>query len=397
MSLPAGRPLDVFIVAGEESGDRLGGPLMAALKTQTGGNVRFRGVGGTAMQAEGLESQFPMEDVTAIGFSQVAGKLPLILRRIRETAAAATLSPPDVLLLIDSPDFNHRVARRVRKMLPELPVVKYVSPTVWVWRPGRAKAMRAYVDHILALFPFEPSVHKNLGGPACTYVGHPLLQKLNEMRPRNDAERAARNDGNNPLMLVLPGSRGAEIARLSPVFGETIAKLKAMNAGIRFVLPTLPSKLEQVKAAIAAWPVQPEIVTAEADKYAAFRKARAALAASGTVTLELALAGIPLAAAYRIPAWEAFLIRRMVYANSALLPNIVLGENIVPEFLQADCTADNLSRALARILDNSPERKRQLDGFQRIDGLFRLHAGEPDVLAARTVLELVKTKTGRSF
>lgn len=397
MTLPAGRPLDVFIVAGEESGDRLGGPLMAALKVRTGGNVRFRGIGGAAMEAQGLQSQFPMEDVTAIGFGQVIGKLPLILRRIRETAAAISVSPPDVLLLIDSPDFTHRVARRVRKVLPALPVVKYVSPTVWVWRPGRAKAMRAYVDHILALFPFEPSVHKNLGGPACTYVGHPLLEQLGDLRPSSPEETAARHAKERPLVLVLPGSRRSEIQRLGTIFGETIAEINEKRPDVEFLLPTLPNRLEQINEAISSWPLQPRVTASEQEKYAAFRRARAALAASGTVTLELALARVPMVTAYKVPRLEGFLVRPFLSGISVILPNILLNENLVPEFLQTDCTPANLARALLPLIEGGSERERQLSGFSRLDHIFDTQGADRNELAARIVLELVQTKTGRSL
>lgn len=175
MSLPEKRPLRVFIIAGEESGDALGGPLMRALGERLGGGVTFRGIGGTRMQAAGLASLFPMDDLTAMGFGEVIGKLPTIARRLKETVAAVLADPPDLLMLVDAPDFTHRVAARVRRKLPDLPIVKYVAPTVWVWRSGRARAMRGTIDHVLALLPFEPEVMQRLGGPPTTYVGHPLL------------------------------------------------------------------------------------------------------------------------------------------------------------------------------------------------------------------------------
>ncbi len=397
MTAPAERPLDIFIVAAEDSGDKLGAPLMAALKKQLGGRVRFRGVGGHGMEAEGLTSQFAMEDVTAIGIGQVLGKLRLILRRIRETAAAAIANPPDVLVLVDSPDFTHRVAKRVRRVLPDLPVVKYVSPTVWAWRSGRAPAMRAYVDHILALFPFEPEVHRKLGGPSCTYVGHPLLEMVPQMRASNDEERAARGNVENPLVLVLPGSRRSEITRLSAIFGETLSRVKAAKPDAEFVLPTLPSRADLVREHVSRWPVQPRIVVGEAEKYAAFRKARAALAASGTVTLELALAQVPMVVAYKIPYFEGKILRAIIKTESAVLANILLNESVVPEFLQLTCTPANLSRTLLPLLDETPERQRQLSAFSRLDEIFDTHKEKQSDLAARTIIELYQTKTGRSI
>ena len=377
------KPLDVFLVAGEASGDALGGPLMAALKARLSRNVRFRGVGGAAMQAEGLTSLYPMEDLTAMGFNAVIAKLPLIFRRLRETAATIAASPPDLLILIDSPDFNMRLGKRVRQALPELPIIKYVSPTVWAWRPGRAKVMRPVFDHVLALFPFEPAVHEKLGGPPCTYVGHPLLERLGELRPLA-ADEAARSAG-PPLVVVLPGSRRTEINRLSPVFGKTLARLAESRDGVEFVLPTLPYRAAEIASAIASWPVKPKVVVSEAEKFAAFRRARAALAASGTVTLELALAHVPTVAAYRVSALEAPILRRVIRSPSVILPNLILGENVVPEFHQEHCTAENLSAALVPLLEG-PARRRQLEAFTRLDAAMAIGDEHPSERAGRVAL-----------
>jgi lipid-A-disaccharide synthase len=382
------RPLDVFLVAGETSGDLLGAALMKKLREQVG-NVRFRGVGGPEMQVQGLASQFSMSDITAMGFGQVIAKLPLILRRIRETVSAIKQSPPDILVLIDSPDFNQRVAKRVRRALPDLPIVKYVSPTVWVWRPGRAKKLKPLVDHILALFPFEPEVHKRLGGPPTSYVGHPLLEKLAELRP-SKAEEELRNR-EPPLLLVLPGSRTSEIERLAPLFGQVV-HLIAQKQTIEVVLPTIPSQVERVKAHVTNWPVKPRIVTGESEKYSAFRRARAALAASGTVTLELALAHVPMAAAYRVPRWEELIARRFAVATSAILPNIILGERVVPELLQQDATVEKMAAVLAPLLTDSPERARQIAGFARLDEIFDTGTKTASERAAKIVMEVYENK-----
>ena len=200
-----GRALTVWLVAGEDSGDALGAGLMAALRARAGGPVRFGGVGGEAMAREGLASLFPIGDVAVMGFLPVLARMRLLLRRIRETAAALVAAHPDVLVIIDSPGFTHRVAQRARAALPDLPVIDYVSPSVWAWRPGRAPAMRAYVDHVLALLPFEPEAHRRLGGPPCSYVGHPLIERLADLRP-DTAERLRRAALPRQL-VVLPGSR----------------------------------------------------------------------------------------------------------------------------------------------------------------------------------------------
>jgi lipid-A-disaccharide synthase len=382
-------PLDVFLVAGETSGDHLGASLMKKLRERLLGETRFRGVGGPAMAGQGLASQFPMDDVTAMGFGAVIRKLPLILQRMHETTAAILQSPPDVLILIDSPDFNQRIAKRVRRVLPKLPIVKYVSPTVWVWRPGRARKLKPLVDHILALFPFEPEVHKKLGGPPTSYVGHPLLERLKDLRP-SDADMRAR-DSEPPLILVLPGSRTMEISRLSASFGDAMGII-AKSRPIDLVLPTLPSRLNEIIAAIDSWPVKPRIVTTEAEKYAAFRRARAALAASGTVTLELALAHVPMVAAYKVPSWEEMIVRLLTSVRSAILPNIVLDEDVVPQIMQRAATGKNLAAALAPLLDESVERRRQLDAFVRLDEIFDMGDEEPSAKAARIVMEVIENK-----
>ena len=239
-----------------------------------------------------------MSEIAVMGILPVLAKLPTLLARIRQTADAIIEGSPDALVIIDSPDFTHRVARRVRATLPRLPVVNYGSPTVWAWRPGRAKAMRGYVDCVLALLPFEPAAHERLGGPRCVYVGHPLIERLDELRP--NTEEAARRAASPPRIVVLPGSRRAETARLMEDFGAALTLVSRNVGAIEAVLPTLPHVEAEVRARAVAWSVTPRIVVGEAEKLAAFRGARAALAKSGTGTLELALAGVPMVGAYKI-------------------------------------------------------------------------------------------------
>lgn len=386
MILPA-RPLNIFMVAGEESGDQLGGALMEGLSRLAPHGVQFKGVGGHRMGAAGLESLFPMDDLTAIGFAQVFEKLPLILRRMSQTVEAVVAAEADALVLVDAPDFTHRVAARVRRRRPDLPIVKYVSPTVWAWRPGRAKAMRPSIDRLLALLPFEPEVHERLGGPPTIYVGHPLLERLEVLRPSPTelARRAARPH----RVLVLPGSRRMEIERLGEVFGAALG-LVAAGRSVEFVLPTLPRLLPRVEEMVATWPVQVRIVTSEEEKHAAFRTARAALAASGTVTLELALAGVPTVAAYKVAGWEALIAPYVLTIPSVILPNLVLGENAVPEFLQHDCTPEKLASALDSILIDGPARRLQTDAFVRLDGIFGAKDDPPSLRAAAAVLHTVE-------
>lgn len=385
--------LRVFIVAAEVSGDLLGGRLMTALTTLHPGEVTFRGVGGQSMEAAGLASLFPMEDVTSMGIIPVIAKLPIILRRLRDVIDAVVSDPPDVLILIDAPDFTHRIADRVRRVLPNLPVVKYVSPTVWAWRPGRAQAMRRSFDLVLALFPFEPEVHRQLGGPKCIYVGHPLLEDLRALRPsplETDARMA-----DPPVILALPGSRRREIRALMGVFGEALGRVGANYGPIDLVLPTPAHLADEVSKAADTWPVRPRIVTSGEEKAAAFRRARAALAASGTVTLELALSGVPHVAAYRVSLAEGLLMRALVRVHpvirnrTVVLANLIFGENIVPEFLQTRCTSSNLAGALTPILRQGDARRRQTEAFGQFDAILRCGEGSPGKRAAQAVLDLV--------
>ncbi len=376
-------PLRVFVVAGEHSGDLLGGGLLRALATAREG-LTFSGVGGSAMEAAGLRSIFPMTDIAVMGIVPVIRKLPTLLRRIRETADAAIAFAPDVLIIIDSPDFTHRVAARVRASLPQLPIIDYVSPSVWAWRPGRARKMRAYVDHVLALLPFEPAAHERLGGPDCTYVGHPLIERLSELRP-GEAEQA-RRDARPPLVLALPGSRRSEIERLMDDFGAALALTTQKVGPIEIVLPAVAHLAPEIERRAAGWPVRPKIVFGEAAKYEAFRNARAALAASGTVTLELGLAGVPMAVAYKYSRIEG-LAKPFVNVPSIVLPNLALGRNAIPEFLQDDCTPQTLSNALVGLIEDGPEREAQTGALASLDTCMMLPNGEtPSDRAAEVVL-----------
>jgi lipid-A-disaccharide synthase len=388
------RPLSIYLVAAEESGDALGAALVRALVGGAGGPLTIAGVGGRAMAAAGITSPFPIDGIGMIGFSSVPARLPMILRRIRETADAIVAARPDALVIIDSPDFTHRIARRVRARAPSIPILDYVSPSVWAWRPGRARAMRGYVDCVLAILPFEPAAHARLGGPPCVYVGHPLIERLAELRP--DARETERRRADPPLVLVLPGSRSSEIRRLLDVFGAAIGQVSQRIGAMELVLPTTPQIAAQVRSGVSAWAVAPRIVTEPAEKWAAFRSARAALAASGTVTLELAIAGVPTVAAYRVTLFEE-IIARAARINkrlaSVILANLVIGENVVPELLQRDCTPEQIADAFVPLVAATPERSRQLDAFARLDRIMALDM-VPSAKAAAIVLDVARK--GRS-
>jgi lipid-A-disaccharide synthase len=382
----------IFLIATEESGDRLGANLMKVLRQRLGGAVRFEGVGGQSMAREGLASLFPIEELSIMGLAAVVKQLPMILRRIRETAGAVTQASPDILVIIDSPDFTHRVARRVRARDPSIPIIDYVSPSVWAWRPGRARAMRAYVDHVLALLPFEPDEYRRLRGPPCSYVGHPLTEQIGALRPGADEQK--RRDGQPPVLLVLPGSRRSEIRHHMAIFGETLGLLRAEGAPFELILPTMPHLQDAVREGVKSWPVQPRIVVGEPEKRAAFRIARAALAKSGTVTLELAIAGVPMVTAYKAGAVEAWILMRAISVKSVILANLVVGENVIPEFLQQDCTAEKLVPALREILADSSLRRRQTEAFAKIDAIMSTGNQPPGARAADIVLAAMRKARG---
>jgi lipid-A-disaccharide synthase len=383
----------IFLVATEESGDRLGAALMQALRQRAGRELSFAGVGGHAMAEQGLESLLPIDEHAVVGVAISAlRRLQGIRRAIRTAAERAIATRPDVLVIIDSPEFTHRVARQVRAAAPEIPIVDYVSPSVWAWRPGRARAMRGYVDHVLALLPFEPAVHRRLGGPPCTFVGHPLSQEIARLRP--DAEDARRRDADPPLVLVLPGSRPGEVAHHLTVFGQTIAFLAERRGPLEVVLPMVPNLADQVRAQVAAWSVPARVVVGQDEKRAAFRQARAALAASGTVTLELALAGIPTVVAYRASLLTELLYRTIVHVPTIVLANLVLDDKVMPEFLQRAANPDKLVSALVRLLGDTPERRRQLAAFNRLDDVMRIGAARPSEAAAEVVLDVARRGRG---
>lgn len=387
--------LRIFMIAGEPSGDQLGGKLIAALERIVTGRLVVQGVGGEAMEQAGCSSLFPLSDVAVMGPLAIAARLPRLIKRVYQTTDAAIAANPDVLVIIDSPEFTHPIARRVRRRLPGIPIVDYVSPSVWAWRSGRARKMRRYVNHVLALLPFEPAAHEQLGGPQCTYVGHPLIERLDwitGLKPESLAKKLGLKRGRK-VLAVLPGSRRTEVTLLMEPFGGTLKHVIDKIGDVEVIIPVVPSVRKLVEEGVKSWPVKPHLVEGETDKFNAFKLADAALAASGTVTLELALAGTPMAVGYRTEAIVA-MFRWMLKAHSIVLPNLILGENIFPEFIQEDCTPDILSNALLPLLDNkSPERKRQIHALKNIEKKMRLARGTPSETAAKIILSQTRFKS----
>lgn len=374
--------MKLFLVAGEPSGDRLGAALMAGLK-ELAQDVTFAGVGGPMMLAEGMQSLFPMAELSVMGIAEVLPKYRHLKRRIRETAEAVLASGARALITIDSPDFCLRVARLVKAARPDLRTIHYVAPSVWAWRPGRAAKMAGAVDHVLALLPFEPP-YMTAAGMTCDFVGHPVVAEP----LASEAERAA-FAGGGPLLLALPGSRQGEVRRLAPVLGAVLGLLRARHPGLRVVLPTLPTLEPLVREVTAEWPVAPEIVLDPARKRGAFAAADVALAASGTVSLELAANGCPMVIAYRLHPVSFWLMKRAALIDTVTLVNLVSDTRAVPEFLGPACQAENIAPAVLALLAQGSERAAQETAMRLT--MERLGKGgePPGLRAARSVLSVL--------
>lgn len=389
--------LKLAVIAGEVSGDLLGADLVKALRPLIGGDLSVVGVGGEGLEAEGLKSLFDYSELSIMGISQVLVKLPKLILRIRQTAQAIVASTPDVLVIIDSPDFTHRVARIVRKSLPDLPIVNYVCPSVWAWKSERAVNMRPYVDHVLAVLPFEPEVMRSLGGPPATYVGHRLASDANVLQVRaRQLEKPVAKAGMMPATcLLLPGSRASEITRLLPDFGETAKELRSRHPDMRFLLPTVPRQEGLVRQITAPWAIKPEITIGPAAKWQAFAQADGAIAASGTVILELALAGIPVISAYKAD-WIIRLMHKRIKIWTAAIPNLVADYPVVPEYLNEAIRPGALARWMERLTTATPEREAMLSGFRTV---WQRMATEkpPGEAAARIVLEVLNAKKPGHF
>lgn len=379
--------MKVAFVLGEHSADLIGADLLRGLRTLALEPVTAVGLGGPAMRAEGLESLFDIEELSIIGIGAILSRLPQLWRRIDQTVEHVLSEAPDALVTIDSFTFTNRVAARVRKARPGMAIVNVVPPAVWAYRPKRIEKLSAAVDHAICLFPFEPDVIKSLGGPPATYTGHPLMAHPGllpqMMRPR-------RTLGARPTLLILPGSRRGEVDRLSADFGRTLAFLMARMPELRAVVPVVDRVGPQVEAAVSTWNVKPELVFGEAAKWEAFAQADAALAASGTVALELALAGIPTVIAYRLDP-VAYRVRHIITGWTAVLPNLIVDHPLIPEHFHEFVRADLLGRRLQRLLTDTPERDAQLAGFEDVRARMAV-PNPPGEAGARIILEAIEKR-----
>jgi lipid-A-disaccharide synthase len=385
----------VYIITGEPSGDALGGRLMAALKERTGGALRFAGIGGEAMAAEGLSSLVPLHELAVMGVAEVLPRARQILRRVKETVAEIRRLKPAVVVTIDSSGFTWRVAQRLRRAGERsLPLVHYVAPMVWAWRAGRARRMARWYDHLMVLLPFEPPYFAKVG-LACSYVGHPVVESGAD---RGDGAGFRRRHGipaGTPLLVVLPGSRRGEVGRLLPPFAEAVRRLAARRPDLRVVVPTTETVAEIVAAATKDWALPVLVVRGEREKYDAFAAGNAAIAASGTVALELAMAKLPAVVAYRLNPLTHWLLRRIVKVDYVHLVNLILEREAVPELIQQHCNPTRLAAEVERLLDDPATREAQLLACRQ--ALQRLGQGElsPSRRAAEVVLSVIAAHAPR--
>ena len=377
----------IYIAAGEASGDVLGARLIAALR-KLGPALAFTGIGGARMAEHGFASLFPMQDLAVMGLAEILPRVTLLRARLDQAVADITMRRPDVVVTIDSPGFMLRLLRRILPL--GVKRVHYVAPQVWAWRPKRVRHFPGLWDRLLCLLPFEPDFFSPFGlNPV--FVGHPVLESgagrgdAAKFLARHDLDAMAR-----PLILM-PGSRRTETARLMPVFAETVARLRADHPGLVPVLAAAPAIATEISRQSERWPVRPIIVTDPAARYDAFAAAAAALTKSGTSTLELALAGVPMAVTYRVNPLSAALARRMITVPHVAMINLLAGAGLVPELLQDRCNPGEIAASLAVLLDNRAEADHQRQGFKAaLAHLLPLDAALPSEAAAKAVLETLQ-------
>jgi lipid-A-disaccharide synthase len=386
-----GPAISIFIVTGEPSGDALGAALIAALRQRIGGRLRIAGIGGERMREQGINSLAPLSDLAVAGNIEVLPKTWTILRHVRHAIAVIQSEQPDAVVTIDSSGFSWRIAHGLRRRGERLPLIHYVAPMVWAWRAGRARRMARWYDHLLALLPFEPPYFERVG-LACTYVGHPVID-CGAGQGDGIKFRAAHAIATDTLLLtVLPGSRGGEVRRLLPVFGETLRLLEARIGPFRVVVPTVENVAKAVALGVGDWPGSPIVLQGEQAKHDAFAASRAALAASGTVALELAMARLPMTVAYRLARSTEIVLERVLKVRQVNLVNLILDRPLVAEHLGPNCTPERLAATLVELIGDEQVRTAHRDGYDT--AMRRLGAGviSPSLKAADTILEVIAAR-----
>jgi lipid-A-disaccharide synthase len=378
---------EIMLVAGEASGDQLGGRLMAAIKAQEP-QTRFIGVGGPRMEREGLKSLFPMNEMSVMGVTEVVPHIPHLLKRISQTADYAKSEKPDAVVTIDAPDFSFRVGKKLKDK--GIPLIHYVAPSVWAWRPGRAKKIAGFLDHLLALLPFEPSYFEKEGLPT-TFIGHSAVEERHD----GDGGRFRAQHGlsaDQKLLAVLPGSRNSEVKRLLPVFREVIDAIAQKYPDARIVVPTVSKVADVVRVEMNSWPLDPIVVATDQERHDAFAAANCALAASGTVSLELAISGVPHVIAYQVNALTGWIAKRLIKIDTVTIVNLVLGRKLIPEFLQEKCKAKNIIPVLDDLMADGPQSAEQKTGFDEACTMLGFGDRAPSEKAAEQILRIIAKK-----
>ncbi len=376
----------IVILTGEPSGDFLGARLMAALQKRDP-TIQFSGVGGQRMLNAGLQPYFPQRDLALFGLFELLPKIPLLIKRLRQTVTTIKANKPDVVITIDSPDFVFRVGKRLQGS--GIKIVHYVAPSVWAWRPGRAKKVAQFLTHLLTLFPFEPPYFTKEGLPT-TFVGHPLIENHIPGIDAHDFRLEHNIPIDAPLLIVLPGSRRSEVTKLLPIFHETVKRLQIILPNLQIVVPTVPHVAAFVRSALANWNIPHAIVDSEIEKYKAFKSGQATLCASGTVTLECALANLPMVVAYRISKLTELLYKRLFITKYFSLVNILLNREAVPELLQDDCTPEKLSAVLLPLLTQQDARIEQQQDLSLILPMLQNGDRMPSELAADVIWKTIQ-------
>ena len=387
--------MKIFIIAGEDSGDKLGSGIMDSLIEAVDGSLNFVGVGGNGMTSRGLQSLFPMSELSVMGFVEIASQYSKLKKRINQTVSSILDEKPDILLTIDAPEFCFRVAKKIKLINKNIPIAHYVAPTVWAWRPNRAKKISNFIDHVLALFPFEPSYFHDVG-VTCDFVGHPVVSEnlADEESITEFKKEYAITD--EPIILCLPGSRKSEIDRLMKVFGKALDQFSNNFPNARFILPSTPSVYEYSKIYLEYMPKDIVFLTPEkigVERYLKFKKAsfkisHLALAASGTVSLELAANNTPMVIGYDMNFLSRQMIGFMLKTDTVNLVNLITGNRNIPECIGSDFKSEKLFLEMVRVYSNS---RNQIKDFELAMELLGISDEPPNVKAANSLLSFCET------
>ncbi|HIJ38920.1 MAG TPA: lipid-A-disaccharide synthase [Rhodospirillaceae bacterium] len=379
----------IYLIAGEPSGDLLAARLMVALRALGGAELRFCGIGGEAMRAQGLDSLFPQADLAIMGLAEVVPRIPKLLGRLRQTMADIRRMRPDVIVTVDSWGFSGRIHQQLKEEGYPAPRIHYVAPMVWAWKERRVHSLASRLDLLLCLLPNEPAYFQKVKLPA-VHVGHAVLESGAE-KGNGEAFRLRHHIApDTPLLCVLPGSRHSETSRLLPVFAQTVEALRAHYPNLQLVVPTVETVAKEVSAAVRAWDAPVTVVFGQQERYDAFAACQTALAASGTVALELAMASLPMVIAYRVAPLTAFLIRFLLKVKNVCLLNLLMGREIVPEFLQEQCRAEILAPAVLELMEKGAARQSQLAGIREALERLGQDKGSPSQRAADFILTSIR-------